>query len=728
MPDETDTGIRPALPPPQSMLPVGYIGDFGAKIKGARKDLSGNVTREDIESMTPEERIKLIVKNTVWPPPDYGKMVSDGDCTQKAALMVAMVRKSFPSGPVYGASATNEEKTRAAHAYNTLLNAAMAVCAKKRTEQELAESVLTHPAAAQHLVRLAKRPASGGRYDTYAATPSDQFGQSVNDAFRGDRGVARDILFALRCVAEGALDRTAINVLRHNPTWPAHKSREEIWMRTNHVSAVEVPGGWAAAYYGRISINPGDRDRLADLGFKEAAGKIYGSKQEAEAALTIIVKAKFEAKLAGAAAAREAKKERAEGKSVGASGPMVDRVGRAWRKGRQAAGEDYLTTFGLRGGQWGNYVPQKMRPELLNKGFDSLCDLAEALELPNAAISWGGRLAIAFGARGRGGKEAAHYEPMQTVMNLTKLSGAGCVAHEVGHSLDHFLGTKATEMGLKAWSRDPKQVDLLTNLQMTPAGDLTAMSGQEKLLRDLHARFDSIWLNSDPLTKPDIMEMAESWRSKAMSLMMAQVSKWESIMQQPSVSPDELQRFTDLAAKVRNPTKGDEMTSYTDGIVGMVHLPTIQHSPYSYGLGEALTGVRSALTSYQEKHALPEDHQEIGRPRKTEYAKACERVDGAGKPYYGQRAEMFARTFEALVVDAMQEKGSHNYFLVDGASGECFPQGRERRKFNKTIAPLIARLPELMPELTVVPPLLAGWRTPVRKERGLVAPDQMPLF
>ena len=48
-------------------------------------------------------------------------------------------------------------------------------------------------------------------------------------------------------------------------------------------------------------------------------------------------------------------------------------------------------------------------------------------------------LAIAFGARGRG-NALAHYEKDLEVINLTKLRGAGSLAHEWGHALDHMIG------------------------------------------------------------------------------------------------------------------------------------------------------------------------------------------------------------------------------------------------------------------------------------------------
>ena len=45
-------------------------------------------------------------------------------------------------------------------------------------------------------------------------------------------------------------------------------------------------------------------------------------------------------------------------------------------------------------------------------------------------------------------KRQAHYEPLRKVINLTKMHGAGSLAHEWWHGLDDYLGVK---MGAKGF-------------------------------------------------------------------------------------------------------------------------------------------------------------------------------------------------------------------------------------------------------------------------------------
>lgn len=118
------------------------------------------------------------------------------------------------------------------------------------------------------------------------------------------------------------------------------------------------------------------------------------------------------------------------------------RVGEDYRKNTDISPENFSKKFGFRGVQFGNYVEQDKRGQDLNNAYDALIDLSNLIGIPSEAISLAGKLGLAFGARGAGGKHpaSAHYEPDQTVINLTKKNGAGSLAHEWWHALDNFFG------------------------------------------------------------------------------------------------------------------------------------------------------------------------------------------------------------------------------------------------------------------------------------------------
>lgn len=125
-----------------------------------------------------------------------------------------------------------------------------------------------------------------------------------------------------------------------------------------------------------------------------------------------------------------------EGKGVAKKPVNHDiRSGENYRNGKDVTPEDLMSEFGLKGVQFGNSLPQNDRQEWINQTFDALADLAFITGLKRQWIGFSKKLSIAIGARGSG-NAMAHFEPDLWVINLTRKSGAGSLAHEWGHALD----------------------------------------------------------------------------------------------------------------------------------------------------------------------------------------------------------------------------------------------------------------------------------------------------
>lgn len=114
------------------------------------------------------------------------------------------------------------------------------------------------------------------------------------------------------------------------------------------------------------------------------------------------------------------------------------RVGQDWRGGKDVTPDIFSQALPFRGVEFGNWVNQTERAALLNSAFDGFHDLAQILGINNQAVALSGILAFAFASRGHS-NAAAHYEPSKKVINLTKRSGAGCMAHEWFHAVDHSV-------------------------------------------------------------------------------------------------------------------------------------------------------------------------------------------------------------------------------------------------------------------------------------------------
>ncbi|MCD0459111.1 LPD1 domain-containing protein [Roseiconus lacunae] len=112
-----------------------------------------------------------------------------------------------------------------------------------------------------------------------------------------------------------------------------------------------------------------------------------------------------------------------------------------------------VNEVGLRGVQFGNSVSDSEREHHAKMAASAMLDLADVTGLPLEAISLSGELGLAIGARGHG-RALAHYEPGSKVINLTRKSGVGSLAHEWGHAFDHMLAGGEMSMSMRGMSAD----------------------------------------------------------------------------------------------------------------------------------------------------------------------------------------------------------------------------------------------------------------------------------
>ena len=144
--------------------------------------------------------------------------------------------------------------------------------------------------------------------------------------------------------------------------------------------------------------------------------------------------------------------------------------------------EEFTSRYRFRGVQFGNWVEDRRRRTDLRDASNGLDDLGLALDWPAGALSLGGRLGLAFGARGKGGPRQvrAHYEPTQRVIAISKPAGPGTLAHEWFHALDNHTamlsGITSTNYATNALQGIRKTLGTLANamsaygsaLQTTP--------------------------------------------------------------------------------------------------------------------------------------------------------------------------------------------------------------------------------------------------------------------
>jgi len=99
---------------------------------------------------------------------------------------------------------------------------------------------------------------------------------------------------------------------------------------------------------------------------------------------------------------------------------------------------EMLADYSLKGFEFGNWVTQEERNGFVPDIATTLKELSRLLGTRN--IGFDHNIGIAFGARGNAGA-LAHYEPVLNMINLTRMKGAGSLAHEYGHALDFNFGS-----------------------------------------------------------------------------------------------------------------------------------------------------------------------------------------------------------------------------------------------------------------------------------------------
>ena len=678
------------------------ISDFGAKIGGARKDLRGNVTRDDILRMTPEERLKLVKKDTVWPTPDYVAMVKESGFTPRAAAMIKMLRDSFPAGPQLRSNATEEQRKRGSELYAGILNAAKAVAEKGRTETELSTAYREAPESREFLYETAMgEPLIRGGRPEMRIKPGKHLEESMEGAFLGCYNTSNEIRTAVRCFAEGRLDSTSIRMLNRNPQWPEGTSRAEVWLRNNTISSGAKGNGWLVTHLDR-PVEAGSQsyseNKLKQLGFGNVIGQPFGSKAEVDTEIHKVAQKHFTEKQLGLKTKREKFMERALGKAIADDYPLVDRIGPDFREGANITGGDYLQRFGMRGGEYGLWVNQQERQAVTNKGFDSFCDITEAFGLPHKAASLGGTLAIAFGARGRGGWAAATYGPDRRVINLTKPSGEGCLAHEFGHALDHWLGTRAGELGLVERVKNVEHAAYLSNVRLNPESKNVPENGETKFLRDFHASMEGIWVNVGPVTKEEALAESLEFRERCLVNLTTTLSNCSLYLRGDQ---NRNAHFKQSQTALRNLEEGKELDTINQTVDRVLQMPEFMAGSSRRDIVRYHQMAAEAVATTSEIQALPEDWAGPANSRPTHYQRQVRLLDAERKkPYWSEPHEMFARTFESVVEDTLGQQNRSNYFLVRCTSGDAFPKDHERQNFRRKFTPLIQKLGHHLPNLT----------------------------
>jgi hypothetical protein len=664
---EVETPPEPTTPPvippaKRTKKTISKIEDVGEKIGGARKDRwkERGLAMSDYDGLTDTEKQAYTNKAQVFPKPDYQVMI-DGGMDKPMAYALKEVYDSIAPKPnlTRAQQADPAQRDAALRLYVETVGKIRDGLKAVKTPEELK--------ALRDTVFESSPTGYGGRL-TYTADAK----AIMHLVSTGKR----------RYELPGAMEVTGYDLrnlarkLEKLPAWPAP---QEQWQRMfdirripiGSVLSTKLPDGtWDKT---TVTVNtPPVWQVTKDYRILSE----HSSQEVAEA-------------WAKAAAVKSRKEDPKRPYNAD-----VKRTGPDYRKGRDVTGDELLAEFGFRGAEFGLWTNDSDRQQSLNQAFDGLHDLARILNVPPKAISLNGELGIAFGARGSG-KFAAHYEPSRIVINLTKTSGAGALAHEWAHAMDDYFGRMATSgqsgkyVSYGARGTEAFRAELAATINEVMKAISERQWTQPEYIADLKERnataqkkTDS-WLKSVERSTEKVKLTPE--QKDEVDTYTAQLRGQRMPEALVNGRPDMTQVATKMLAIIDSAAKAQKIR---------VDWPVTgggKMSDLAAGLGRH-SGMIFA-TNNDLARAEAGDMQVPNRTVPTNTLKASQEQGD----YWQRKHELFARSFEAFIEDSIRREGNQSPYLVgftadSGSWGNLYPQGDERAATNEAFQKMVDTL------------------------------------
>ena len=433
------------------------IQDFGQKIGGAKKDLwkARGLMVSDLDSMNAAEKDKFIKKDTIWKKPNYEELVARG-IPVRVVYFMKLMRDSLPTKPVLTyQDKTPEQQKEKQEGYIAFVTKMRDVVMNLKTEDEVRRFYKSFLDG--YILRAPRSLYVSLKPEAYDCITNKML-KAAHYAETSFYNIDKDIKNKKFCYSENdkLLSRYSF-----------YKYRDDLVKFTKdyadrRMMEISIPCGTLFLYPEEKLLNPilWENNTYFVLCGRKIVGRNFKSLEEAKNTVLAAEKQADKEKEKQRTTTTTSRKK----KFVPPQLAHIQRIGDDFRKGKSVTGNDYLDVFAFKGGEFGNWMNEKDRQASLDYGFDALLDLCRALKIAPNDLSLGNRLSIAFGARGSG-SALAHYEHMREVINLTKMRGAGSLAHEWAHALDDIVGKTLGMTGFMTEKlRDKNVPESLKNL------------------------------------------------------------------------------------------------------------------------------------------------------------------------------------------------------------------------------------------------------------------------
>lgn len=607
----------------------GEIQDFGEKIGGARKDVwaASGLTTYDMLQMTEAEKGKYVKKDSVWPKINYQELADSG-IDKDVVFFIKQVRDALPAAPQVNYNDADLDARR--EQYIEFVQAIRSGMEKVRTK-------------ADAIIAFENIMVGNGWYSTASASSYSR-GNWTKEG-RDNIQITNKLI-------------NALSVSERRWNYDVVKKMEKVQFLVPKED--KLPTGVQIKFYDGGGYSRNDNWK---------PGTWYVTKGYT------ILSTNFESEKSAKEWAQTNIKTKGSGKTrfVPRQLESVHRTGRDYRNSNSTdiEGEDYMQTFGFRGGEFGNWVNQAERQVSLNYGFDALMDLADVLGIEPSSIALDGRLAIAFGARGHAGA-AAHFEPEREVINLTKMNGAGSLAHEWLHALDYIggklLGQQKSMIEGKYKLDIPELTQLIEDMKSKPMEEDEALAlaeQTEKRRRDSTERLINSYFKTADMTAEQIQKLDEL-KAEAVSI------------------SDDMASSMRLAGAI-----SDLRKEYKGRVIPKEERTQLGYSIYRARIKPG-TNARTATEFYKNSKR---------------FDKIFSKENNAG--YWASDEEMMARAFACYVSDKLAASDLRSDYLSGSSEHavtfdttpddkmvviKAIPEGEERAKLNEDFDALIEAL------------------------------------
>lgn len=677
--------------------------DFGKKIPGARKDVwkARGLLYTDLEGLGMPEKIKITTKNNIWPKPDYDKMVQEEGYEKEVVRFMKLIRDSVPTlkFPADIDPSTVDELLQSYIEYVKII--------RNRT-MELSNMNDVH-AFWEH--RLLPEIA----YDIhspYSYQIKEKYVFFYNKKIRDAARTSDTTLQGM--VKEKQFGFTNEEKILSRYTFYTYDSKHIVMNDESKKYNLSYRTGFSISNFTDVGIHSEEELKQS---YQEGTILVLDSNRKVirkniptieEAKQWVLAMEKLAEEVMKKLPTSTKKKKRKYKhpylSDLRREGPVV----RA--KNAHATDKEFLNIFQLVGGEFGNWVDEKEGSINMDYAYDAFLDLAHILNIDVKDISLGNNLAIAWGSRGRGKSTGvAHYEPDNQIINLTKLKGAGSLAHEWIHAFDDYLSyletgkdrlvpTLMSESNLRTSPLYPEMKELVDVMKYRSLSNKETIQIKQKELRKKIDQYTRLIVNDIKCRiRRDITDAEQKRLDGMFSYLIDDVQATDEAPYSKGMR---------IRGQLYPPTYSPVFIQFCKQLDSMFDLKVFEKNKSYYGEYLNLVYYSSEIL----KETIAEKKQKKVPSRFYEDSKKLDSLfSGKGKIYWASTCEMFARAGAAYLAIKGTDMGIRNDYLLGHAFDSVkldddkdsddvayiYPIGEEMEAFGKAFEKVIEKAKEI---------------------------------